>query len=475
MPIIPFIGSSYTLQSPNFDCQRSVNLYLTKSEKGDSKSSLGMQGTPGLSLFCTVPSLNNRGSTVALNRGFTVFSNTLYELYGDGSFVSRGTLNTSTGFVSMANNGKQVCIVDGPNGYIFDLTDGTFTQITDDYFLGANTVNFIDGYFMFNKPDSQIYYISALYDGTTGDPLDFASAEGSPDGLVGIATVHQQPWLFGTDSIEIAANTGDALFPFTRVSGAVIEYGCAAANSIATTANTVFWLGRDEYGAGVVWMAEGYQPRRVSTYAIEYAIQQYGDLSDAIAYTYQEDGHYFYVLNFTNANTTWVYDIGMGEWHERASFSAGQYNRARPQTHMFVFNKHLVGDYQNGNVYVQSLSNFTENGNIIRRMRTSQHLSQDLNYLHFSEFQIDMESGVGVQTGANQNTDPQVMLQWSDDGGHMYSNEHWRPMGKIGEYRTRVIWRRLGRSRDRVFKAVITSTSKVFIINAHAQIDKMRN
>lgn len=248
-------------------------------------------------------------------------------------------------------------------------------------------------------------------------------------------------------------------------------------HSIAKTANTVFWLGQDKFGNGVVWMANGYAPQRISTHAIEYAIQKYGDLSDAISYTYQEDGHYFYVLNFTNANTTWVYDIGENEWHERADFdsSTGLFKRNRPQNHIFVFNKHLVADYENGNLYEQNLNIYTNNSNVIRRMRRAQHLSDDLQFMYYSKLQIDMETGVGLLTGGAQDTDPQLMLRWSDDGGHKWSNEHWQSAGKRGAYRWRAMWRRLGRSRDRIFELVVTASCKMFILGAHADIESGEN
>jgi hypothetical protein len=65
--------------------------------------------------------------------------------------------------------------------------------------------------------------------------------------------------------------------------------------------------------------------------------------------------------------------------------------------------------------------------------------------------------------------DPQVMLRWSDDGGHTWSNEHWRSMGKTGAYGTRVLWRRLGMTlklRDRVYEVSGTDQTKIAIMGA---------
>jgi hypothetical protein len=65
--------------------------------------------------------------------------------------------------------------------------------------------------------------------------------------------------------------------------------------------------------------------------------------------------------------------------------------------------------------------------------------------------------------------DPQVMLRWSDDAGHTWSNSHWRSMGKTGTYGTRVIWRRLGMTlklRDRVYEVSGTDPIKIAIMGA---------
>jgi hypothetical protein len=69
--------------------------------------------------------------------------------------------------------------------------------------------------------------------------------------------------------------------------------------------------------------------------------------------------------------------------------------------------------------------------------------------------------------------DPQVMLRWSDDGGHTWSNEHWRSMGKTGEWGRRVIWRRLGMTlklRDRVYEVSGTDPIKIAIMGAELKV-----
>ena len=66
-----------------------------------------------------------------------------------------------------------------------------------------------------------------------------------------------------------------------------------------------------------------------------------------------------------------------------------------------------------------------------------------------------------------------VMLRWSDDGGHTWSNEHWASMGAKGEYGTRVIWRRLGMTgklRDRVYEVSGTDPVKIAIMGAELKL-----
>ena len=332
------------------------------------------------------------------------------------------------------------------------------------------TVAYLDGYFVFNQPDSQIIWVSQLLNGQSVDPLDFASAEGSPDGVVGLIADHRELWVFGTDSVEVWYDSGAADFPLTRIQGAFNEIGCVSAYTIAKMDNGLFWLGKDARGQGIVYRANGYTGQRISTHAIEYAIAQYGDISDAIAYTYQQEGHAFYVLTFPLGNATWVYDVATQAWHERAGWDNGEFTRHRSNCQCNFGGNIIVGDYENGNIYTLDLDVYADNGDIQKWLRSWRALPSGQNNLkrtaHHS-LQLNCESGVGLNDG--QGSDPQAMLRWSDDGGHTFSNEHWSPMGKIGAYYQRVFWRRLGMTlklRDRVYEVSGTDPVKIAIMGA---------
>ena len=209
--------------------------------------------------------------------------------------------------------------------------------------------------------NSQKIWITSLLDGLSVDPLDFASAEGSPDGVVGIIADHRELWVFGTDSVEVWYDAGLSDFPLQRIQGAFNEIGCVAPYSVAKLDNGIFWLGGDARGQGIVYRANGYTGVRVSTHAVEWQIQQYGDISDAIAFTYQQDGHAFYVLVFPDQNTTWVYDASTQAWHERAGLDNGTFTRHRGNCQAFFNNLTVIGDFETGAIYSLDLDTYADN------------------------------------------------------------------------------------------------------------------
>lgn len=338
--------------------------------------------------------------------------------------------------------------------------------------FGSSHIEWSDGYFIFNEIDSNRFFVSELNDIST-DPLSFSSAEGSPDLIVGLIVNHRDLYMFNERSTEIYVNTGNADFPFERVQGGFLEVGCCAKYSIAKIDGVVFWLGRTVQGEGVVYSAQGPRPQRISTHAIEQAISSYADISTATAYVYSKNGHSFYILNFDEA--TWVYDLNTGLWHERAFTENGDLLRHRGECLLFEpdAGMHLVGDFEDGRVYAYSDTCYSDDGAEISRIRSTPHISNEGKYLFCSLLRLDMEVGVGLVSG--QGSNPQVMLQWSDDGGHTWSDEAWAPIdtaGAIGDFKKRVRFRRLGKFRDRVFRVTITDPVKVVFLGADLELSQ---
>jgi hypothetical protein len=501
----PILGSAYVARSINAADNRMVNLFPEIVPEGGKEAAF-LNRAPGLTLLATVGTGPIRGLWTFNGVGYVVSGLSLYSINSSYTATFLGTVS-GTGPVSMADNGTQLFIACNGPSYIYNSLTNVFVQITDPDFPGALTVGYLDGYFVFIQPNTQKLWVTALLEGTSVDPLDFASAEGSPDNLVSMIVDHREVWLYGTNSVEVWYDAGNADFPLQRIQGAYNEIGCAATFSVAKLDNGLFWLGADARGQGIVYRANGYTGQRISTHAIEYAIAQYPVISDAIAYTYQQEGHAFYVLTFPSANATWVYDVSTQAWHERAAFSNGQFLRHRSNCQMAFNSKIVVGDFANGNLYAFDLDVYADNGSPQKWLRSWRALPTGQNNLtrtaHHS-LQLDCESGVGINNSGGTDptylltesglfittesgdylvsvaegaptvgSDPQVMLRWSDDGGHTWSNEHWAVLGKIGVYQQRVFWRRLGMTlklRDRVYELSGTDPVKIAIMGAELHL-----
>jgi hypothetical protein len=470
-----FIGPSYTLQSVNVDCQRCVNLFpeVNALGTGKEKEVAALVPTPGLRLLLTLPKSPVRGIwRASTGQLFAVGGEKLYSISSGWVATEIGSLNSASGHVSIADNGEHVVIVDGEDGYVWTIDSSTFAEITDPDFPGADQVTFQDGYFIFNKINSPQFFISGLND-VTLDALDIASAEGSPDNLVGLTSCNQALWLFGSQSTEVFYNSGDADFPFARMQGAVLDVGCSAPFSIQKLEGSVYWLGGDATGSGIIYRTQGFSRERISTPAIESVIRELttDQIAEARAWTYQQGGHLFYCLSLPGADSTWVYDASTQLWHERCYLNLWSLERHRADCHAVAYGINVVGDYETGAIYELDPDTNTDNGISIKRLRASPHFSEGMTLIRHNAIQIDMETGVGT-SGTGQGTNPQLMLRYSDDGGHTWSSERWADVGPIGKTKTRVIFRRLGASRDRVYEVSMTDPVKVVFIGAELNVEQ---
>ena len=393
----PILGSSYRTRSVNAADNRMVNLFPEAIPEG-GKDAAYLMRAPGTRLFANVGDGPIRGMWQMGEYGYIVSSDILYQIDVHGSALNIGYVD-GLGQVSMADNGTQLFVACNPSGFIYDSSTRKFTQITDPNFLGAVTVTFLNQYFVFFQPNSQTVYHSEPNDGLSIS-ANTQSAEGFPDNLVSCIADHKELWLFGTNSIEVWYNSGPSdQFPeniFAPIQGAFIQIGCAATFSVSRLDNSLFWLGQDINGNGMVYRSAGYSPQRISTHAIEWQIQDYERIDDAIAYGYQQDGHSFYVLTFPSASKTWVYDVATKAWHERASFFEGKFYRHRSNCQMFFGSQNLVGDYENGDIYIFDLEDYSDNGRIQKWVRSWRALPPGENTLKRSAhhtLQLDAQTG----------------------------------------------------------------------------------
>ena len=520
---IPFIGPTYQGRSKTMDAERCINYYPEKSEVEAGKSKISLIGCPGKRPWIQLPKAGIRGVWLVpgeqlgvTDRLFAVASNILYEVARDGSVTARGTLRSVSGFVGMANNNQQLMITDGSFIYILCLVQYTYTisnfaltvpqtypvqpagtllsyDATNNvytYVVPANTFTtvlpntiddvgnpntpqagstctYMDSYLVTHENGTATFSISDNNNGLSWDGLDQAQKEGSPDQIVAVAMFHRNLIIFGQYTSEIWYDSGATTFPFAPIQGVYMETGCAAPFSVCNIDNTVYWVGYDKKGWGMVFKLNGYLPQRVSNHAIEKVINDTGSAPLINAYAYQEEGHSFIVINAPNLGTTLVYDASQDMWHERQSIDfSGNLTRDRAGFHAFAFGQHLYFDYQTADVYTGSLNYYMDGVQPLRRIRISPHMHKDLKYIFFRSLQIDMETGVGLDGSPAIGADPQGILKYSNDGGYTWSKEYYCSLGKIGAKKARVRYKNLGRARDRVWWFEIVDPVKSVLVDA---------
>ncbi|HGY4640920.1 TPA: packaged DNA stabilization protein [Acinetobacter baumannii] len=457
---IPFVGQSYHLKDWAVDCQRTLNLYPQAVESGNAPQVSALLPTPGL-----IAKYELSGPV----RGLYPTSIGVLAVVGTQLFLLGETAEqigevVGENIVSFADNRIDVLIVGDPVTYAFKQSSKELRIIAGGGFLGATDATFLDSRFIVLNPESDQVQWSGLLN-TEFSALGYATAEANSDKLVRIFVQNGQLWLIGERTTEIWHSTGNADQPFLRVSGAYINCGCIAKNSLAQFGTGLIWLSQTDVGQGQVVITEGYQVKRISNHAMEQEFASYERLDDAVGYSYQQEGHSFYMLSFPTANKTWCFDGSTGMWHERSFYNLNsQHERHRSQVHCFYKGKHYVGDHSNGIIYELSLDAETDNGRMIMRERTTPVINPKGQRLIFDALEIF------VQAGQHVNREPIVMLDWSDDQGQTWSFDQQETLGKVGEWKKRVIFRRLGQAFNRVFRLRVTDSSRLIITGAQAKV-----
>jgi hypothetical protein len=460
-----FLGGAYRARSPNVDSEMCVNLYLeTTKATGDSKQH-ALIGTPGLKLLNVAPTLGCRGSFSQDGRTVTVIGAVLYEVGAGYVMTPLGPIPNDGLPVTFASNGRggeQLAICGGGFLAIFSWTTGTFTAAVSVPLTNlAVMVSFLDGYFLLLEANSIRVWYSHLENGLLWNALDFIARSQTADNLVAMKVLRDRLWLFGSQAAEIYYDSG-GLVPFLPYPGSVMPAGLPSPWAATIVGDTAAWLALDSQGRARMVTASTYAPTPISTPAIDYALAQYPTLADCEVLAYAQEGHTFIAWTFpTSPNQdTWCYDVTESVWHQRAGWNTGtgatmRWNaRGLTGTNSVIF----VGDYANGNIYALDLETFTDNGQIIRRVRRSAYMSAENQWLFLEAIELGIQGAVGLATGAANVVDPTVMLNISRDSGNTWVSAGAARLGKMGEYLTRAIWRRLGRVRsDRlVIEAVIT-------------------
>jgi hypothetical protein len=473
VPDFGFVGPSYTAASRYQDAQEAINWYCEIDPYRKERGVIALYPAPGSVVRIALPA----GGPV---RGFRVIpggaallavaADTLYRITAGWVATAVGTLLTNAGLVSISDNGVSAYICDGANRYYYTWGTNTFALIADGAFPSGGIVDIVDGFLVYTNPGTDQFGATSANLVTSG-ALSFATKFSAPDNIMGLQVVNRDVYVVGEKTTEVWTDSGLFPFPFQIIGGTSMQHGTDAAFSISRLGEGFAMLAEDTRGANTVILVNAYKPSRISTYAVEDAINGYAYTADAIGMTHQWGGHEFYMLTFPSADVTWVYDLSTQLWHKRAYRDAnGVLHRHRANCMAFFNNEVVTGDFQNGNIYAFTDTAYDDNGVPQPCIRRCPHLTDDLKRQFFHDLQIQFQPGVGLQTG--QGADPQAMLTWSDDGGSTWSAQHWTSIGRAGAYKNRAIWRRLGQARDRIFEVQVTDPVYRVIVSANLNVSQ---
>lgn len=473
---LPLHQGAYEARSPIANAQACYNLYPEQNTP-DAPFPVTHYPAPGTSLISDYTGVAGASGPVRglymTSSGFPIIVVGTAVLSFAFPPVVLGQLASNTGNpVSICDNGATAVLVDGSaNGYMVDLgaigTPGSLQQINDPAFVGANRVDYIDTFLIFNYPNSSTFYTTTSGVVTPFDSTYAAAKEGWNDRLVTVAALHDNIWLFGAQTSEIWFNAGGTAFPFARMPNSVIQQGCAATYSVVVADNAVYWLSQDRWGRNMVMRGEGYNAKRVSTFAVEWEWGTYGYIFDCIGMSYQLAGHEIIGFYFPSANTWWAYDASTQMWHKRTY--SGLADAWLPYCMMGWGSVPGVGapnqvwaGSRAGPQLLQVASNFyTDVGGVpITRQRSWMHTQQDGQRLAHTRFSCSM-------TGAAMTPDA-INLDWSDDAGQSFGT----PVAQTTDNQTngQYQWRRLGYARDRVYRLTWSGSGECALNGAYIDV-----
>jgi len=476
MELTGFIDGAYQAQSTNVDCEICMNLFV-ENVSGSGRVGKWLASCPGLVTQTRLSFDPTKAAFSEDGRTFFVSGGGFFEYFPDSAtFTLRGTMATDDNPATITSNGDdggQLFITSGDHGYVYDLGADSLNEVLSS---GATMCDFLGGYVLVLDAATATVVFSELFDCSSFPGINFFQRSQGSDKWIGMKVVNADVWLMGSQTSEAWYLSGNA-FPFAARPGVFIQQGTASGFCLAELNSTLVWVSHNQQGGGEVMRLNGYAPQKISTFAIDYQIQSYGVISDAIGFTYHQDGHSFYLVSFPSAGehgVTWGYDDTTQKWHQRGFFNqtTGQYETYAISCHCHTDNnQHLAGARVNGHIYLMDPTVSTDvDGTGIRRQRRFVLPSAEQKYQFISNLQIHAESGVGLAFG--QGDDPQLMISWSKDAGHSFTGNQWVPLGKQGEYDRRSMIRgTVMRARNPVIDVAVSDPVPVRLLNAFADIE----
>jgi len=449
---LDFAEGFYVSQSGPLLEKRVVN-YFPVIPEAAAATQRALFHTEGIKSFATVTGANSRGVLVFSDgTPYRVIGGTLYSFDSNANATNHGTISGSAD-VSMDSNGINIAIVDPDgNSYFFTPSTGTLELSNSAAFLSfgqAKTVTFKSGFYVYTT--TSVFFVGSFKDtndGKTFNALDFEDAEIDPDSIVSGFKDHNQLYIIGSKTTEVYRVIETSGFPFQRIPGAMIPKGAVAPNSIISFDKTFMFLGGGDNEKPGIYIAVGSSAEKISTSSIDQLIHKNSAevIAKTRAFAFAQNGYYFAV--FTIGNNTFVYDrvtsklSGKPEWHERQTgiTNGTGFQRWRAVHGAKSFGVIQVGDDRSARVGTLDTNTYTEYGDEIDKFWTTRPFINKLDKLFSSKIELFMRTGEGL-TGED---DPQMRMDYSDNGSRSFKSEISKSIGDTGEYDIDVVWKRLG-------------------------------
>ena len=438
-----------------YSSQRTVNFYPEIDDQ--YKDKVVLKAFPGHTRWARVGGGPIRGMLRFGGVLIVVSGSVVYKVTSGGTITSLGTINTSTGFVSMDENGDELVIVDGADGWVYD--GATLAQIVDATFTATNAdqVAAMDGFFIVNQPGTGTIWVSDAFDATTWNALKTANAEFKSDRLTTIWT-DRELYLGGVFTIQAFYNSGASPMPFEAIRSARYLYGTVGTKTVVTVGNTSYMLCRDTNGNIFAGRLNGSSIERVSTRALE-AFWSGLDYTSAYAFAIHFKGHEWYVVTFPAADTgygrTYLYDISVGWWTEIGPWEdkAGDFAKHPMLAHVHFDGMHLIGD-ELGWLSKLDDSVYKFGTETMISLRRSPVLHDKREKISIRNFTVDMETGNETPSVP----DPKIRMRHSKDGGYTWKNTRYASTSNDSSNKRKheVNFKQLGQARDWVFEISIS-------------------
>lgn len=453
--------ASYRLPTSQASSARLMNCYAEPAPKDARKQPTILRRACGISAWGGLDddAVAVRGVHVMADQLYAVIGPSLYSV-SDTGVATALALIPGSARVSMADNGSDLVTVDPVTQGIYAYNT-TLTTLAD----SAIKVDYLDGYFVFLRPDSRQVYNSGV-NAVTLDALDVFSAEATSGDVIGLIVDGAEIILNKQTASEIwydAAN--DTGSPFSRAPDGRIKLGSAAGESLIEQDNSPLWLANDN----TFRRLQSSTPTKISNFGIDSQVQRLSRLSDCFGFKYSLDGHLFVCWTFPSAGRTFSYDCATQEWHERGSYNLGRW---RANCTVNAYGMQLVGDSLSGKIGILDPDVFTEWGETQVCEWDYQLVAAQGNRLSHRRFELGINTGDGTISG--QGVAPVATLMISDDGGRTYRIKPTRSLGAMGQYTKRVHWENLGSARQRGYRIQVSDPVPLFAVDTMLETEGRR-